>query len=162
LRPQTVFVRQAMIAVRKDGHYLLRKGLPGERWTGLWEFMRFPLGADAVKGNGASSGKTRGRNGSAPRALSVQAAARIEQAVRELCGLTVEPGRDAFEFQHTVTRFRIRLLCVVADSRGGELDNRRGNFRWARPEGFRRLALSMPARKFADRLAAPGPDSTAE
>ncbi len=37
----------------------------------------------------------------------------------ERSGLTVESEPVAFEFHHTVTRFRIRLLCVIAEYRGG-------------------------------------------
>jgi len=147
-RPKTTFVSEAMIAVRREGRYLLRRSPPGERWAGLWEFLRVSLDADPPRGNGG-----RAKSGSGTHALSAQTRQRMERAVTELCGLTIDAEREAFEFQHTVTRFRIRLLCAIADYRGGPLKPS-GNFRWTMPGEFRRLALSMPARKFADRLAA--------
>ena len=70
----------------------------------------------------------------------------------ERCGLTVDSQPVAFEFHHTVTRFRIRLLCVIADHSGGT-SKLPAIFRWATPAQFGRFALSMPARKFAQRLA---------
>jgi len=75
----------------------------------------------------------------------------LERTVAERSGLTVDTRPEAFEFYHTVTRFRIRLLCVIAECQGGALI-RSANFRWAAPAQFSRFALSMPARKFADRL----------
>ncbi len=86
--------------------------------------------------------------------LSRPLARRLEREIAERTGLVVLAESPAYEFHHTVTRFRIRLLCVTAENRGGTL-NLPANFRWATPSQFRRLALSMPARKFADRLTAP-------
>jgi A/G-specific adenine glycosylase len=149
-RPHPTFVNEAMIAVRKDGRYLLRRGLPGERWAGLWEFLRVGLAEDAAQKNGHVR---RAKSGSELRALSASLRQRMEQAVAERSGLTVDAQAQAFEFHHTVTRFRIRLLCVIAEYQGGSL-NPPANFLWATPTQFRRLALSMPARKFADRLKA--------
>jgi adenine-specific DNA glycosylase len=77
----------------------------------------------------------------------------LEREIAERTGLVVAAESPAYEFHHTVTRFRIRLICVTADNRGGAL-NPQANFRWAKPSQFRRFALSMPARKFADRLTA--------
>jgi A/G-specific adenine glycosylase len=154
-RPQTTFVSEAMIAVRRERRYLLRRSPPGERWAGLWEFLRIRLNADASQKNGEVRHAGRAKSGSGTHVLSAPTRQRMERAVAELCGLTVDTEREAFEFHHTVTRFRIRLLCTIADYRGGPLKPR-GNFRWATPGEFGRLALSMPARKFADRLAATG------
>jgi A/G-specific adenine glycosylase len=150
-RPQTTFVSEGMIAVRRKGRYLLRRSPPGERWAGLWEFLRISLDA-GPRGNGSGS---RAKAGSGTHILSAPTRQRMERAVTELCGLTIDTEREAFEFHHTVTRFRIRLLCAIADYRDGPLKPT-GNFRWTTPGEFRRLALSMPARKFADRLAAAG------
>jgi len=148
-RPQVTFVDEAMVAVRDEGRYLLRQGLPGERWAGLWEFVRISLeGVPAENGNGR---RPKARN--SPHELSRPLARRLEREISERTGLVVTAESPAYEFHHTVTRFRIRLLWVTAENRGGTL-NSPANFRWATPTQFRRLALSMPARKFADRLTA--------
>jgi A/G-specific adenine glycosylase len=144
-RPEPTAVSQAMIAVKRGGRYLLRKSPPGERWHGLWEFLRVPLDAE----NDSKSTKRKSQKHGQP------AAAELEQAVAALCGLVVDSNPDGFELRHTVTRFRISLLCLTARFRSG---TPRGpaQYRWARPDEFANFAFSMPARKFADRLAANG------
>jgi A/G-specific adenine glycosylase len=132
VRPEPTAVRQAMIAVRRGRRYLLRKSPAGERWAGLWEFLRVPVDRnDAV---------------SQPD---------LERAVATLCGLAVEADSDGFELRHTVTRFRIRLHCTTARYLSGTT-NRLAEYRWARADEFAAFAFSMPARKFADRLAGNG------
>jgi A/G-specific adenine glycosylase len=148
-RPRVTFVDEAMVAVRDDGRYLLRQSLPGERWAGLWEFVRINLhSATTDKRNGR-----RQKSRTSLHELSPALARRLEREIAERTGLVVAAESPAYEFRHTVTRFRIRLLCVTAENRGGAL-NPQATFRWAKPSQFRRFALSMPARKFADRLTA--------
>jgi A/G-specific adenine glycosylase len=149
VRPQTTFVNEAMVAVRRKGRYLLRRSPAGERWVGLWEFLRIPLGEDPRGTNGNGS---RAKGGFSSRPLSNSTKRRLEHAVAERSGLTVESEPVAFEFHHTVTRFRIRLLCVIAEDRT-RASKLPANYRWATPAQFGRFALSMPARKFAQRLA---------
>jgi A/G-specific adenine glycosylase len=132
VRPEPTAVRQAMIAVRRGRRYLLRKSPAGERWAGLWEFLRVPVEHDDAV--------------SQPD---------LEQAVTTLCGLAVEADSDGFELRHTVTRFRIRLHCTTARYLRGTA-NGPAEYRWARADEFAAFAFSMPARKFADRLARNG------
>ncbi len=129
-RPEPTAVEQAMIAVRRGRRFLLRRSPPGERWAGLWEFLRVPIS----------------RNGTVPDA-------ELERAVAGLCGLSVETEAGGFDLRHTVTRFRIRLHCATARFLKGS-PHGPGEYRWSRPDEFGGFALSMPARKFADRLAA--------
>src|SRR5262249_9746821 len=85
-RPQVTYVDEAMIAVRDDGRYLLRQGLPGERWAGLWEFVRIRLeSAPAQNGNGR-----REKTPANLRALSTKMARRLEGKIAERTGLVVE------------------------------------------------------------------------
>jgi len=149
-RPQPTFVNDAMIAVRKDGRYLLRRSPPGERWAGLWEFLRISLGEGKLQKNGDDR---RAKSSSQLHALSASTVRQIEQAVAERSGLMADAQPHAFEFHHTVTRFRIRLLCVIAEYQSGAVKPQ-DNFRWVTLKQFGKLALSMPARKFADQLTA--------
>jgi A/G-specific adenine glycosylase len=131
-RPEPTAVAQAMIAVRRGRRFLLRKSPSGERWAGLWEFLRVPL----TRGTAISQGA-------------------LEKAVAHFCGLAVEAEPNGFELHHTVTRFRIRLHCATARYLSGT-PNGAGEYRWARPDEFPHFAFSTPARKFADRLRANG------
>lgn len=155
-RPATTFVTDAMVAIRKEGRFLLRKSPAAERWAGLWEFLRIRLekaSSDQYTGswNGRKKGGSSRQRPASNRVLSTQTRQCIEQAVAELCGLNVNTDRDAFEFHHTVTRFRILLVCATAECVGGAL-NSDAEFRWTAPRQFGRHALSAPARKFADRI----------
>ncbi|MGQ0632991.1 MAG: A/G-specific adenine glycosylase [Planctomycetaceae bacterium] len=49
-RIQMTDVTEIAVAVRRKGRYLLLKRAPGERWAGLWDFVRFPLPADTSLG----------------------------------------------------------------------------------------------------------------
>jgi A/G-specific adenine glycosylase len=86
-------------------------------------------------------------------ASAAGASGQIERLVFEKTGLDIELADRVLEFRHTVTRFRIRLICVVAEPRGGRLDSSQ-EFRWARPDEFATFAFSRPARRFAQMLAA--------
>jgi hypothetical protein len=55
--------------------------------------------------------------------------------------------------RHSVTRFRITLLCFVAEYVSGELSPASGEFRWVAPEQFGDYPLSVTGRKFARLLA---------
>jgi A/G-specific adenine glycosylase len=129
-RPEPTAVKQAMIAVQRGRRYLLRKSPAGERWAGLWEFLRVPVDRDDDS-------------------VSLPS---LERAVATLCGLAVGANCGGFELRHTVTRFRIRLHCTTARYLGGTT-NGPAEYRWARADEFGSFAFSMPARKFADRLA---------
>ncbi len=139
-RMTTQFVREAMVAVRKNGAYLLRRRMPGERWAGLWDFIRLPWDDGPSRPDGALC------------RLAEPGRTQLERALAEQCGLLVRADAEAFEFSHSVTRFRIRLTCVTAAWRGGALRTNRV-LRWVPPSEFKAFALSAPARKFADRLA---------
>src|SRR5262249_2299903 len=41
VRPAPTPVTEIAVAVHRDGRYLMLKRPPGERWAGLWDFVRF-------------------------------------------------------------------------------------------------------------------------
>ncbi len=165
-RPETTLVNQAMIAVCKRGRYLLRKGRDGERWAGLWEFLRVDFAADDPKQGPAGSRLAArapwadepnyGRAGRSALptgrvTLSVGMRRNLDRSAKKAAGLTVEAHQEGFAIQHSVTRFRIRLLCATADWLAGALKPG-AEFRWVATDDFHAQALSTPARKFADHL----------
>jgi A/G-specific adenine glycosylase len=150
-RPQVTFVTEAMIAVRKRGRFLLWRRPRGARWAGLWEFLRIPLGPDSSNGS-ANVRQNPRSDGNGTCHLSRQMRTQIENEVAEVSGLCARSDSQGVELRHSVTRFRIQLTCVVAEYCGGT-PKASLEFRWVRPSDFGSYALSMPARKFADRLA---------
>jgi A/G-specific adenine glycosylase len=131
-RPAVTQVVEAAIAVRKQGRYLLRQRGPQERWAGLWDFPRFELstGDHAVQD-------------------SPPLRRRLVTELAGLTGLSAEIGELLTEIHHSVTRFRIRLLCFEATHRQGSIRSRESECRWVRPGEFGSVPLSVSGRRLA-------------
>jgi A/G-specific adenine glycosylase len=134
----TVFedvVEHTVVVRRGDEKYLLMRWQPGERWAGLWDFVRF--GTDRL---GAAVGNTsRGPDGDT-----------LARAVREVAGVTVRAGEPFHELKHGVTRFRIRLVCHSAEHVSGDASAGEREFAWVSARDFADYPLSTSARKVAD------------
>ncbi len=123
----TEAVREAAVVVRRNGRVLLRQRPTGERWAGLWDFLRFALS------------NRRGR------ALEQE----LCQNVRDQSGLTIDGLRHLATLKHGVTRFRITLDCYAADSGGAERRPASGTWRWVRPAELTNFPLSVTGRKLS-------------
>ena len=133
-RPRIVEVTEAAVAVHREGRYLLRRRGAGERWAGLWDFPRFPLDEPFDH----RLHQTLGRR------------------LQECCGIEAEIGPILTELRHSVTRFRIRLVCYAASCDGSVAERkggRGGRQRWIDPSHFSRYPLSVTGRKLANFLA---------
>ena len=136
-------VTEASVAVRRrDGAYLLRLRGAGERWAGLWDFPRFEVS------NGAFENTE-----SAKRRTVVPAKLRrfLESEVRARTGVESRTIDTLGTMRHGVTRFRIRLLCFLAESVDAAEEDRDG-LRWVKPNDFGDLPLSVTGRKLATLL----------
>src|SRR4029077_8156247 len=89
-------VTEIAVAVHRDGRYLMLKRPSGERWAGLWDFVRF----------GWEGGDRLSR-------------AKIAQTVHKQTGVEVEIAERIAEIRHSVTRFRITLCCYAGEWRRG-------------------------------------------
>ena len=120
---------EASIAIRKGAQYLLRERTVGERWAGLWDFVRFEIEMD--------------RGGSdLPAMIAI---------VAQKTGFLVDLEPQILELTHSVTRYRITLKCYVANLVQGKLTTGE-NWKWVPPAQFDRYPLSVTARQFAKRL----------
>lgn len=139
-RPAVTEVVEAAVAVRRRGRFLLRQRESGERWAGLWDFPRFALQTGHAEFD----------------PLSPAVLARVERGLAEVSGLRAEIDSLVADFMHSVTRYRIRLLCYQAAPTGdsGQLPTS-GKWRWARPAEFESVALSTSGRRFARLLQQP-------
>lgn len=127
-RPAVTAVTEFAVAVVKSEKYLLVKRPAGERWAGLWDFVRFPVVEDE--------------------ATTTQWL--TEQVLRR-AGLRVELQDRLPDIRHSVTRFRIKLECHRAKHLSGQPS---GESAWVSPAEMSAYPLSKPARKLADRLRA--------
>jgi len=119
------------VAVRHEGRYLLRRCQPGERWAGLWDFLRWER--------------------ETPLTSPADCERELSRLIQESTGLRIQLGPQLAEFKHGVTRYRITLNCFLAERISGRL-SRAGEWDWAKPDDFSRYALSVTGRKFANRI----------
>lgn len=117
-RPDTTAVTEFAVAVRRDERFLLLKRPLGERWAGLWDFVRFA---------------------SADESLS--------HHLRKNLGVDAAIGAHLATIRHSVTRYRITLVCYLADWQAGEPAS--GEFRWVAPADFAEFPLSTTGRKLS-------------
>jgi A/G-specific adenine glycosylase len=119
-------VTEIAVAVHRAGRYLMLKRPPGERWAGLWDFVRFAW-HDGDR----------------------QSSANVAGAVHRHVGVDVEVAGPIAEIRHSVTRFRITLCCYAAEWSAGEIARAPREFRWVAPRRFANLPLSVTGRKLA-------------
>jgi A/G-specific adenine glycosylase len=139
-------VHEAAVVVVRGSKVLLRKCGPSERWSGLWDFPRFPLPSSANN-----------RKHIKPRPLvAPQRAAEIIRHVRQLTGVKITQPKHFAALRHSVTRFRIMLECytgqclTVGQARiPKSIINRKSEMRWVDPADFEEYPLSVTGRKLA-------------
>ncbi|MBN2579649.1 MAG: A/G-specific adenine glycosylase [Pirellulales bacterium] len=124
-------VREAAVVIRRRGRVLLRKRQEAERWSGLWDFPRFPL----------------------PEVPAEKINRAIADEVRRLTGIRITLGPKLTTLRHGVTRFRITLDCYAAkylsSARTPSADRQQ---KWFRPEELQDIPLSRTGRKLAEQL----------
>jgi A/G-specific adenine glycosylase len=120
-------VREAAVIVWRRKTILLRRREAGERWAGLWDFLRFPLTAR----NGAALGRE------------------LLDKVQLHSGLAVRPPERIATIKHGVTRFRITLDCYSTRLASTEAALADGEWRWVRVDELGEYPLSMTGRKLS-------------
>ncbi len=129
-RPEITLVTEYAVAVSCGQQYLLRKRQHGERWAGLWDFVRFSPPESHEDSTDESW-------------MSTEAARRT--------GLALKSLNPLLTFKHSVTRYQITLRCfhaTVVKAKRVSTDSEV----WVSPEQFGDLPLSNPARKIARHL----------
>ncbi len=130
-KPATTAVREAAVVLWRQERVFVRRRKAGERWAGLWDFLRFPLAA---------------RRGTA-----VQR--ELGEKVRQQAGLSIAEARRIATLKHGVTRFRITLDCYAADCPRGRSSLAPGEWRWIDPADLANLPLSVTGRKLSRLIA---------
>jgi len=129
-KPEITELTEAAVVVRKNGRILLRQCRPGERWAGLWDFPRFGIAANR----------------------DAQVEAEVLAQLRERVGIAVVLQSQLDDIRHSVTRYRIRLLCFTAKFASGRIAAKSGA-RWVPSSTLDGYPLSVTGRKIADTVS---------
>ncbi len=123
-RPIFEQVREAAVVVYQRGKVFVRLRQPGERWAGLWDFVRFPVAA---------------RRGASLRT-------ELADKTRQQAGLAIGEAKRIATLKHGVTRFRITLDCYRAPYERSRVHLPAEQWRWLAPDALSELPLSTTGR----------------
>ncbi len=140
-RPKVTQLTHANLIVRKAGKVLIRQHTADERWAGLWDFPRYELSATLC----AKLPLTFTKPDLFGDIVTIHEALQVELV--EQTKIDAKVTAFATELSHTVTRYRIRLLCFEAEYEAGRL--RGDGTKWVRPSDLSEYPLTMTARKMA-------------
>ncbi len=139
-KPEITPVIEVSVAIQHENRFLLRRYPEGQRWAGLWDFVRFPLG-DAESLVPTPGLTTAGK-------IPQKLISNIELSVHEATGTVVELARFLKEIRHSVTRYRISLLCFLASTKHATPEANK-NLAWVPAEQLDDYPLSTTGRKLA-------------
>jgi len=144
-RQQITAIVEAAVAVRSGDQYLLRRNPEGQRWAGMWDFLRFPIeDADRhIPESGLDS----------TRPVPSRLARQLERTSQDMAGIEIRANRFLTELRHGVTRYRIRLQCFLAET-DASANRMADGFQWVHPDAFSDYPLSVTGRKLARLLEA--------
>lgn len=143
-------VTEVALVLRRGQKVLMREYSDGERWAGLWDFARFSV---SVEEGDQLLSLPRHAKVIQPGLFSADAAPLAVDMAQERTGLQMIDPFLLRKMRHTVTRYRIRLLCVTARQVRGVPDRASG-LRWQPIERLNALPLSTTARAIADLVMA--------
>ncbi len=139
-KPKITQLTDVAIAIDKDGEFLLLKCRDGERWAGLWDFPRFTIDETVRK---ASLSR-----------LTENTKRRLETQLHDATGIKAIIVDRLTEIRHTVTRYRIRLVCLQAEFQS-QSRNPSAEYAWIAPGKIEDYPLSTTGRQLAELLKAP-------
>ncbi len=148
LRPEITHLIDFSIAIRSGSRYLLRKYSQSERWAGLWDFIRLPLpGQEDAPASGSLSNLFPEGGLKASQPLPAKLATQLERDILQRAGCEVRLTEIVTEIKHSVTRYRIRLQCLMAETSAESVAG--PDFQWMSPDEFDAVPFSVTGRKLA-------------
>ena len=139
-------VTEVAMVLRRGQNVVMRQYPEGERWAGLWDFARFPV---SIGEGDQLLALPRQESTSQPTLFESEATSLAIQTALKHTGLQIEAPVLLKQIRHTVTRYRIRLLCVASTRVRGSVDRSTG-LNWQPLEQLNDLPLSTTARTIAD------------
>lgn len=145
-RPKITQLTHANLIVRRRNKILIRQHTANERWSGLWDYPRYELTSQLAAA--ILPVKTRAKTLFATTS-DVQRA--LQDELRDDANIEVEIGNAFTELTHTVTRYKIRLVCFDATYHSGRTTSCAAT-KWVRISDLDQYPLTMTARKIAGQL----------
>lgn len=152
-------VTEVSVAVNRNGKWLIRQRSESERWAGLYDFVRFEISEKLSKQipkpkvikatTTASRQKSLFENAEKP-AFNASPA-ELFDSILEHTGIEIDGFCSEKKIRHTVTRYRIDLLCLSAEASRGRIRSDSG-YHWVSTDELSDLPLSRTGRQFADHL----------
>ncbi|HTQ37441.1 MAG TPA: A/G-specific adenine glycosylase [Pirellulales bacterium] len=153
-QPEVINVSEAAVIIFRRGKILLRKCGPAERWSGLWDFPRFPM--KQLTNKPRKQKNTIKKPSRHAGMVTPQRKIEIIERVRQMTGVIIFDAKHFATLRHSVTRFRITLDCFVAHSRKtGRLrnlapsTNGHSEMRWIEPSSLDDYPLCVTGRRLA-------------
>lgn len=139
VRPEITELVEVALAIEHAGRYLLRRNPEGQRWAGLWDFIRLPH--DDTLAEEAAFLKPH-------RNVSRKLAGRLEQLVAEQTGQRIQVQTMLSSIRHSVTRYRIQLQCLSASAEEPVIDEA-ADIQWVPVSRLHEFPLSVTGRRLA-------------
>lgn len=147
-KPKITYTVDVAVAWKADENFALKQYAQGERWAGLWDFPRFSLEPfmEQYGINGHLDLKKFNLLNELKDWISLELSQRY--------GAETELEEILTEIKHSVTRYRIQLLCFQGRSMSepAQKPKEEAPLTWVRPEGFEDYAFSTTGRKIATLL----------
>jgi A/G-specific adenine glycosylase len=126
-RPEVTDLAEVAVVVHQQGQFLLMQRMPGERWAGLWDFLRFDERETAEMG--------------------------LPAYLQQRFGLETGAHQQFLQLSHGVTRYRIALRSVHCEWRSGTPRDGDRPLKWVSQAELGETPLPVTGRKIADVLA---------
>ena len=151
-RTPVTAVDEICVVIRRRNRYLLRRRTDGERWAGMWDFVRFEVDASELEFLPVATFKQRKAS---DRSLFAephsQLPNRVRQQVYDQIGAKIGDVVATTEFTYSVTRYRVCLksfLCEGTNAGSSGTDSAQ----WFTAVELAELPLSKTGRRVAEWL----------
>ena len=150
-------VDEICVVIRSRKNYLLRRRSEGERWAGMWDFVRLELSAAELKLLPTAQNSYQAKTKIPParnvfRSVYNGLPDTVQKRILEQIGAKAGRVVAALEFTYSVTRYRVRLKSFLCDSNVSR-NLQAENTQWFTARELAVLPLSRTGRQVADWLA---------
>ncbi len=146
-------VDEICVVIRRRNKYLLRRRTDGERWAGMWDFVRFEVDKSELKFLPLA---TAGKQKKSERSLFAESNSVLPESIRrqvhDQIGAKIGDVVAATEFTYSVTRYRVCLKSFLCNGTVGA-NVITGGTQWFTDAELVELPLSKTGRLVVEWLA---------